>query len=137
MSIRVATYRRTNIASRNGAAEQQEFELQRRLESDPERQFVATFFDEGVSGLVPAPQRRGAAEMLAAAERGAFDELWVARIDRLSRDETELGALTKQLARKGVRLRAVHGDIGSVFVLASIQTARSGRLPSRWNGPRR
>lgn len=127
MSIRVATYRRTNIEQKNGATGEQEFELQRRLEFDPERRIVATFVDEGVSGLVPASQRSGAAEMLAAAQRGAFDELWVSHIDGLSRDETELFALTRLLARLGVRLRAVSGDVESVFVLTSIQAARGGR----------
>lgn len=118
--IRIGVYGRTSTDMQRESAsiQTQLLGLRRRLEADLEREIVATYLDDGVSGSIPVRYRPGGAEMLAAAQRGEFEELWVYRFDRLGRDDTDPIVVRKNLARMNVKVRALHGDTESNMVFA-------------------
>lgn len=125
--IRVAIYGRTSTDMQRESAsiQTQLAEIRRRLDTDPDREIVATFLDDGVSGTIAVKDRPGGAAMLAAAQRGEFDELWAYRYDRLGRDDTDPIIVRKNLARMDVKVRAVHGDTESNLVFAILNAVAS------------
>ena len=111
---RVATYERV------GSEDQREREtiktqtdtLDRRLALEPGVEIIKRFADDGISGTKPLADRPGGQALLAAAEAGLFDELWLYALDRLGRNLADMAAMGRRLEGLNV----------------SVVTLREGRL---------
>jgi site-specific DNA recombinase len=76
--------------------------LDARLASESGIEIVARFADDGVSGMRPLADRPGGRALLAAAEAGRFDELWLYRLDRLGRNLADTAQAGRRLEALGV-----------------------------------
>ena len=84
--------------------------------------FDRVYSDEGVSGAVPAMERKGFADLVDYAREG--DVVYVAAVDRLGRDAIDVQTTVRNLLTKGVALevrglgRMVRGQGVSELILA-------------------
>jgi site-specific DNA recombinase len=83
------------------------------LAREPGRVLVREYVDEGVSGGVPFGERPAGRQLLNDARMGLFSEVWVYKLDRLGRDDIDPLILRRDLARLGVRVRALHDHVES------------------------
>lgn len=98
--------------------------------------FDQEFADEGVSGAVPAAQRKGFSDLLAKVRSG--DVLHVYAVDRLGRDALDVQATVRALLERGVTVH-VHGlgpigrGVGELIlaVLAQIADMERQRIAER------
>lgn len=98
--------------------------------------FDQEFADEGVSGSVPATQRKGFSDLLAKVRSG--DTLFVYAVDRLGRDALDVQATVRLLLERGVTVH-VHGlgaigrGVGELIlaVLAQIADMERQRIAER------
>jgi site-specific DNA recombinase len=110
----VATYERVSSDDQREreTIKTQTDQLDRWLEREPDVEIVARFSDDGVSGTRPLAERPGGQALLAAAEAGRFDELWLYKLDRLGRNLADTAATGRRLEGLNV----------------SVVTLREGRL---------
>ncbi len=103
---RAAIYLRVSSddQAERGTIASQAFEVRRRLASEPTIEIADEYRDDGVSGTLALGARPAGAKLLADAKRGAFDEVWVYRLDRLGRDLIELAIARRSLVEMGIRL---------------------------------
>lgn len=92
--------------------------------------FDQEFSDEGVSGAVPAAQRKGFAAMLKSIRKG--DTLHVYALDRLGRDAIDVQTTVKALMEKGVivdvrGIGPIAGNVGMIVVAVLSQIAEGER----------
>ncbi len=98
--------------------------------------FDQEFADEGVSGGIPAAQRRGFGDLLSKIRSG--DTLYVYAVDRLGRDALDVQATVRHLIEQGVTVH-VHGlgpigrGVGELIlaVLAQIADMERQRIADR------
>jgi site-specific DNA recombinase len=111
---RVATYERVSSEDQREreTIKTQTDQLDRWLEREPGVEIVARFSDDGISGTRPLAERPGGQELLAAAEAGRIDELWLYKLDRLGRNLADTAATGRRLEGLNV----------------SVVTLREGRL---------
>ncbi len=111
---RVATYERVSSDDQREreTIKTQTDQLDRWLEREPDVEVVARFSDDGVSGTKPLADRPGGRALLAAAEAGQIDELWLYKLDRLGRNLADTAATGRRLEGLNV----------------SVVTLREGRL---------
>ena len=111
---RVATYERVSSEDQREreTIKTQTDLLDRWLEREPDVEVVARFSDDGVSGTKPLADRPGGRALLAAAEAGQIDELWLYKLDRLGRNLADTAATGRSLEGLNV----------------SVVTLREGRL---------
>jgi len=111
---RVATYERVSSDDQREreTIKTQTDLLDRWLEREPDIEIVHRFTDDGVSGMKPLDERPGGRALLAAAEAGEFDELWLYKLDRLGRNLADTAATGRRLEGLNV----------------SVITLREGRL---------
>ncbi len=86
-------------------------DLERHLAADPNIVIVRRYVDDGVSGPIPLRERPAGRRLLADAERGLFDEVWMFKVDRLGRDDVDPLVVRRELERLGVRLLALHENL--------------------------
>lgn len=130
MSQRIAYYRVSTTS--------QTIESQRHALGGP---FDIEFCDEGVSGLIPALQRKGFSELHNYARKG--DVIHVYSIDRLGRDAIDVQTTVRALLAKGIFLE-VHGlgrigiGVGELIlaVLAQISDMERNRINERTSAGR-
>jgi site-specific DNA recombinase len=79
--------------------------LDRRLAAEPDIEIIERFADDGVSGTKPLAERPGGRALLAAAEAGSFDELWLYALDRLGRNLADMAAMGRRL--EGLKVTVV------------------------------
>lgn len=98
--------------------------------------FDQEFSDVGVSGAVPAADRKGFSELLGYIRKG--DVLHVASVDRLGRDALDVQATVRSLMAKGVTVDVLGlGRIGSgageliLAVLAQVADMERKRIADR------
>lgn len=98
--------------------------------------FDSEFVDEGVSGGIPAAQRKGFAEMLAYVRKG--DSVHVYAIDRLGRDALDVQKTVRELRAKGVTvevqgLGVIAEGVGDLIlaVLAQVAEMEKKRINER------
>lgn len=111
----------------------QSIEAQRSALGGP---FDQEFADEGVSGSVPAAQRKGFGDLLAKVRSG--DTLYVYAVDRLGRDALDVQATVRLLLERGITVH-VHGlgaigrGVGELIlaVLAQIADMERQRIAER------
>ncbi len=111
----LAPRRRIAIYERVSSADQREREtiktqtdaLDARLAAEPGIEIVARFADDGWSGMKPLAERPGGRELLAAADAGRFDELWLYRVDRLGRGLADTAAMGRRLEGRGTTVVTV------------------------------
>jgi site-specific DNA recombinase len=103
---RVATYARVSSGDQaeRGTIATQVDELERRVRYTDGIAIVGRFVDDGVSGTIPVAERPDGRRLMALAARGAIDEVWVYKVDRLGRDAIDLLSLRRRLETLGVRL---------------------------------
>ncbi len=96
---RVATYERVSSEDQREreTIKTQTDLLDRWLEREPDIEIVHRFTDDGVSGMRPLMKRPGGQALLAAAEAGEFDELWLYKLDRLGRNLADTAATGRRL----------------------------------------
>jgi|GEM_PF-228527 len=101
---RVATYERVSSEDQRErqTIKTQTEALARELERSLEVEVVARYADDGVSGTVPMSQRPGGRQLLADAERGRFDELWVYDLTRLARNTADATLIRDRLDNLGI-----------------------------------
>lgn len=111
----------------------QSIEAQRAALGGP---FDQEFADEGVSGSIPAAQRKGFGDLLAKVRSG--DALHVYAVDRLGRDALDVQATVRLLLERGVtvhvhRLGAIGRGVGELIlaVLAQIADMERQRIAER------
>ncbi|MGD0020511.1 MAG: recombinase family protein [Candidatus Limnocylindrales bacterium] len=111
---RVATYERVSSEDQREreTIKTQTDALERRLAVEPDIEVVARLADDGISGTKPLAQRPGGQALLAAAEAGRIDELWLYALDRLGRNLADTAATGRRLEQLNV----------------SVVTLREGRL---------
>ena len=111
---RVSTYERVSSEDQREreTIKTQTDQLDRWLEREPDVVVVDRFTDDGISGNLPLIKRPGGQALLAAAEAGRFDELWLYKLDRLGRNLADTAATGRRLEELGV----------------SVVTLREGRL---------
>lgn len=118
----------SHIAYYRVSTNDQSVESQRAAMSS--QQFDAEFFDEGVSGAVPAAERPGFAKMLEYVRKG--DVLHVYAVDRLGRDAIDVQTTVRKLIDKGVTVD-IHGlglvgrGVGELIVAVLAQVANMER----------
>ncbi len=115
---RIATYERVSSEDQRNRETilMQTEALARRLEAEPEVELVERFQDDGVSGCIPFRLRPGGARLLAAAEQGLMDEVWVYRIDRLGRDDVDPMLVWRKLDDRGIAVHSLHEGQLSPFI---------------------
>lgn len=125
MSQKIAYYR--------VSTSEQSIESQRQLLGGG---FDQEFSDVGVSGAVPAADRKGFSELLGYIRKG--DVLHVAAVDRLGRDALDVQATVRSLIAKGVAIEVLGlGRIGSgageliLAVLAQVADMERKRIADR------
>lgn len=98
--------------------------------------FDQEFSDVGVSGSVPAADRKGFSELLGYIRKG--DVLHVASVDRLGRDALDVQATVRSLMSKGVAIEVLGlGRIGTgageliLAVLAQVADMERKRIADR------
>jgi site-specific DNA recombinase len=101
---RVAAYERVSSADQRDreTIKTQTDALDARLASEPGIEILARYADDGVSGMRPLADRPDGRRLLAAAEAGQFDELWLYRLDRLGRNLADQAATGRRLEHLGV-----------------------------------
>jgi len=111
---RVATYERVSSEDQREreTIKTQTDTLDRRLALEPGVEIIKRFADDGISGTKPLADRPGGQALLAAAEAGLFDELWLYALDRLGRNLADMAAMGRRLEGLNV----------------SVVTLREGRL---------
>ena len=120
VSEKVAQVRRVVTYERVSSDDQREREtiktqtdqLDRWLEREPDVVVVERFSDDGVSGRLSLIKRPGGRALMAAAEAGRFDELWLYKVDRLGRNLADTAATGQRLEELSI----------------SVVTLREGRL---------
>lgn len=103
--------------------------------------FFKEFFDEGVSGAIPAAQRPGFGKLLGYVREGFIgqgDELHVYAVDRLGRDALDVQATVHELIERGVTINVrglgkLDGGAGKLIlaVLAQIADMERARIAER------
>lgn len=76
--------------------------LARQLQQSPDVDLVGRYSDDGVSGVVPMQARPAGRQLLADAEHGVFDEVWVYDLTRLARNTAEATSVRDVLGDLGV-----------------------------------
>ena len=111
---RVATYERVSSEDQREreTIKTQTDLLDRWLEREPDIEVIYRFSDDGISGTLPLVKRPGGQALLAAAEAGQIDELWLYKLDRLGRNLADTAATGRRLEQLNV----------------SVVTLREGRL---------
>jgi DNA invertase Pin-like site-specific DNA recombinase len=106
---RVAIYERfsTAVQAEPSMAKTQTAALDDRLACEPDVQVVARYGDDGVSGTCALAERPDGARLMRDAEDRRFDELWVYRIDRLSRNIADITRTGAQLRELGIAVVSV------------------------------
>ena len=101
---RIATYERVSSEDQRErqTIKTQTEALARELDRNPDVVLVARYEDDGVSGTVPMSERPGGRQMLADAERGLFDELWVYDLTRLARNTADATRIRDALEEWGI-----------------------------------
>ena len=96
---RVATYERVSSEDQREreTIKTQTDTLDRRLALEPGIEIIERFADDGISGTKPLAERPGGRALLAAAEAGLFDELWLYALDRLGRNLADMAAMGRRL----------------------------------------
>lgn len=95
--------------------------------------FDMEFQDAGVSGAIPAAERPGFADMLAAIKAmKRKPELCVYAVDRLGRDSIDVQTTVRDLTAKGIRvnvhgLGVIEGDTGRLLLAMLAQFAEMER----------
>ena len=108
--------------------------LQRQFAAETDVTFVAQLADDGVSGTIPLRERPQGHALLEAAERGAIDEVWVTRADRLGRDTIDLFHVWDTLKAESVKLVGVEENLEDEFhfdLLAVIAKHERQRILAR------
>jgi len=115
---RIASYERVSSEDQREreTIQSQRDVLDRHLSAAPDVELVGRYVDDGVSGTVPFGHRPDGARLLADAERGLFDEVWVYRIDRLGRDDVDPLVVWQTLERLGVKVRSVYEGYTDPFM---------------------
>ena len=103
---RIAIYLRVSSddQAERGTIATQADELRRRLAAEPGVVVIGEYVDDGVSGTIPLDERPAGAKLLADAQVGLFEEVWVYKLDRLGRDLIELAIARRSLVAMGIRL---------------------------------
>jgi site-specific DNA recombinase len=103
---RVATYERVSSEDQREreTIKTQTDEIARLLAGQPGVVLVGRYVDDGVSGTTPLAERPDGRRLLADAEAGHFDEVWVYKFDRLGRDTPDQTAIGRWFKRHGIRL---------------------------------
>jgi site-specific DNA recombinase len=103
---RVATYERVSSEDQREreTIKTQTDEIARLLAGQPGVELVGRYVDDGVSGTTPLAERPDGRRLLADAEAGLFDEVWVYKFDRLGRDTPDQTAIGRWFKRRGIRL---------------------------------
>jgi site-specific DNA recombinase len=103
---RVATYERVSSEDQREreTIKTQTDEIARLLASQPGVELVGRYVDDGVSGAMPLAERPDGRRVLADAEAGLFDEVWVYKFDRLGRDTPDQTTIGRWFKRHGIRL---------------------------------
>lgn len=103
--------------------------------------FDKEFIDEGVSGMIPADQRPGFADLLAYIREG--DTLHVSAVDRLGRDALDIQGTVRKLREKGVAvevlgLGVIAEGVGDLIlaVLAQLADMERKRIKERTSAGR-
>jgi site-specific DNA recombinase len=111
---RVATYERVSSDDQREreTIKTQTDQLDRWLEREPDVVVIDRFTDDGISGRLPLIKRPGGQALMATAEAGRFDELWLYKVDRLGRNLADTAATGQRLEELGI----------------SVVTLREGRL---------
>ena len=111
---RVATYERVSSEDQREreTIKTQTDQLDRWLEREPDVVVIDRFTDDGISGRLSLVKRPGGQALIAAAEAGRFDELWLYKVDRLGRNLADMAATGQRLEELGI----------------SVVTLREGRL---------
>jgi site-specific DNA recombinase len=111
---RVVTYERVSSDDQREreTIKTQTDQLDRWLEREPDVVVVERFSDDGISGRLPLIKRPSGRALMAAAEAGRFDELWLYKLDRLGRNLADTAATGQRLEELGI----------------SVVTLREGRL---------
>ena len=101
---RVATYERVSSDDQREreTIKTQTDLLDRWLEREPDIEVVYRFSDDGISGTLPLVKRPGGQALLAAAEAGQIDELWLYKLDRLGRNLADTAATGRRLEQLNV-----------------------------------
>ena len=86
-------------------------ELERHLGADPNIVIVGRYVDDGVGGPIPLRERPAGRRLLADAQRGLFDEVWMFKVDRLSRDDIDPLVVRRELEQFHVKLLALHENL--------------------------
>lgn len=88
--------------------------------------FDKEFFDEGISGVIPASSRPGFSDMLKYIREG--DELYIYAVDRLGRDALDIQSTIRNLINKKVKVN-IHGlgiigqGVGELIIAVLAQVA--------------
>ncbi|HEU6439285.1 MAG TPA: recombinase family protein [Terriglobales bacterium] len=103
---RVATYERVSSEDQREreTIKTQTDEIARLLAGQSGVELVGRYADDGVSGTTPLAERPDGRRLLADAEAGVFDEVWVYKFDRLGRDTPDQTAIGRWFKRRGIRL---------------------------------
>jgi site-specific DNA recombinase len=133
---RVATYERVSSEDQRErqTIKTQTEALARELDRDPDIEVVARYADDGVSGMVPMHLRPEGQRMLADAEQGLFDELWVYDLTRLARNTADAAHIRDRLEDLGIKVyidgRAVDPFVYDVHAALAAEERRRIRKRS-------
>jgi site-specific DNA recombinase len=105
MTRRIVTYERAAAVEQHPEVSRTEHhQLERRIAAERDIEVVDRYTDHGLSGLTEIRNRSDGKRLLADAHAGKFDEVWVYRLDRLSRGRTDLLLVMRELADSGQKL---------------------------------
>lgn len=106
---RVATYERVSSEDQREreTIKTQTDAIARQLDVQPEVLLIERFVDDGVSGMISLAERPAGKRLLAVAEQGRFDELWVYKYDRLGRNAVDLLLTRRRFDELGIALVSV------------------------------
>ncbi|MBI5000073.1 MAG: recombinase family protein [Euryarchaeota archaeon] len=115
--IRVVVYARvsTKEQEKEDTVETQIDKLTPLILQSGDREIVRIVKDEDVSGDTEPEQRKHFPVVLDMAEKGDFDELWLASRDRLARDVDIAGYIRTVLRRHGVKIVALDDSDEKTF----------------------
>jgi len=140
---RIATYERV---SSDDQRERETIQTQRQvldqcIGAAGDVELVGRYTDDGVSGTIAFALRPDGGRLLADAARGAFEELWVYRIDRLGRDDVDPLVVWQKLEALKIKVRSVTEGYTDPFMyhihVAVAAEARRAFLQSSADGTER
>lgn len=84
---------------------------------DPSVHKIGEYVDEGISGVTPMSKRPEGGRLLRDAERHIFDQVWVYRFDRISRDDVDPLLVVRNLEDLGIEVKSVTEGETDPFML--------------------